>query len=153
AAVKGTLVAGGRTARLSGLGYLESIRWLRSPLAGPARWFWGYLHSGAYTVLFFEPEDYPGARSLLLFSKGAKCVTAVEDAGLRVTPPAAGNPEVGVKFDGDGLSLSLTIDSGAKAHGGFPIFLAPYRLELRHGGKSHTASGAMVFEIGQWRSF
>ncbi len=153
AALEGSLDAGGRRAMLKGLGYLESIRWLRSPAARPARWFWGYLHSGPYTVLFFEPEDYPGARSLLLFSEGSECVAAVEGRGLRVTPPTAGNPEVGVEFEEDGLSLSLAIDSGVRGGSGFPIFLAPYRLDLRRGGATHSDRGTMVFEIGEWKSF
>jgi 4-hydroxybenzoate polyprenyltransferase len=153
AVLEGTLDAGGRRARLVGLGYLESIRWLRSPLAGSARWFWGYLHSGPYTVLFFEPEDYPRAKSLLLVSRGADCVAAIEDGELRVSPPTDESPETRVEYTGGDLSLKLVIDARKPAGSGFPIFLAPYRLELSRGGAAHSGRGAMVFEIGEWSSF
>jgi 4-hydroxybenzoate polyprenyltransferase len=153
AALEGTLTAGGRTVHLTGLGYLESIRWLRSPLARPARWFWGYLYSGPYSVLFFQPEGYPQAHNLLLVSDGAECVAVIEGGALRVTAPPSGSGEVSVEYEGAGLSLSLAVDSGARGSGGFPIFLAPYRLDLRFEGSSHTDSGTMVFEIGEWSSF
>jgi len=151
--LEGSLTAGGRTAGLTGSGYLESIRWLSSPMVRSSRWFWGYLHSGPYTLLFFEPEDYPNARSLLLLSEGKECVAVVENGDLRVTPPEAEAGEVRVQYDGEGLSLSLSIDSRKPPGSGFPIFLAPYRLELRRGHARHSAKGTMVFEIGQWSSF
>jgi 4-hydroxybenzoate polyprenyltransferase len=149
----GSLAAGGRVIDLSGSGYLESIRWLSSPMVRPSRWFWGYLHSGPYTVLFFEPEDYPGARSLLLISEGERCVAVVEDGPLRVTPPSGASPEVRVEYTGGDLSLELVIDARKPPGSGFPIFLAPYDIELRHGETSHADRGSMVFEIGQWSSF
>jgi 4-hydroxybenzoate polyprenyltransferase len=151
--LSGSLVAGGRVIDLSGSGYLESIRWLSSPMVRPSRWFWGYLHSGPYTVLFFEPEDYPGARGLLLLSDGATCVAAIEDGPPRVTPPTGGSPEVRVEYTGGDLSLELVIDARKPSGSGFPIFLAPYEIELRRGETSHAGSGIMVFEIGQWSSF
>jgi 4-hydroxybenzoate polyprenyltransferase len=153
AALEGTLVAGGRAVHLTGLGYLESIRWLRSPLARPARWYWGYLHSGPYSVLFFQPEGYPHARSLLLVSGGEECAAAIEGGALRVTAPPSGGGEVRVEYEGADLSLSLAVDSAAREGAGFPIFLAPYRLDLRLEGSAYADSGTMVFEVGQWSSF
>jgi 4-hydroxybenzoate polyprenyltransferase len=153
ATLEGTLAARGRTTHLTGLGYLESIRWLTSPLARPARWYWGYLYSGPYSVLFFQPEGCPNARSLLLVSDGAECVAAIEAGALRVTAPSTGSGEVRVEYDGADLSLSLAVDSSARGGGGFPIFLAPYRLRLRFEGSSRADRGTMVFEAGQWSSF
>jgi hypothetical protein len=104
-------------------------------------------------VLFFQPEGYPRARSLLLVSDGAECAAAIEGGALRVTAPLPGSGEVSVKYDGDDLQLSLAVDSGARESDGFPIFLAPYRLDLRFEGISRADSGTMVFEVGQWSSF
>lgn len=152
AALSGTLDALGRRTRLSGSGYVESLRWLRSRMDRPAHWFWGYLHAGGRGVLFFRPEGYPRARSLLLLADGAGC-TAIEDAPLRVTPPAPGRAESRVEYRGDGVDLSLGIDTGVRRSGGFPIFLAPYELELRRGSDAYSGAGTMVFEAGLWSAF
>jgi 4-hydroxybenzoate polyprenyltransferase len=152
-ALAGTLDDGGKRTRLDGLGYLESIRWLRSRMDKPARWLWGYLHDDEISALFFAPEGYPHARSLLLVADGAECVAAVEGGPLSVTGPSPETGEVRAAFESVDLAMELSVDSRARGGGGFPIFVAPYRLDLRRGGAVYTDRGAMVFEIGQWSAF
>ncbi|MDD5309234.1 MAG: hypothetical protein PHU25_18120 [Deltaproteobacteria bacterium] len=149
ARMTGTIVIGGRSETISGLGYVETIRWLKSGMERPATWRWGYAHAGDDTVLFFKP-DYPLARSLLLVSRGPSCVLADDDAALDLSE---GDGRVVVRHGGDGLALSLSVDTTVQRQGGFPIFLAPYDLTLTEHGQTRNASGRMVFETGEWRSF
>lgn len=151
--LSGSLTVDGKRRALRGEGYLESIRWLKSPLVRPARWYWGYLYDGPYTVLFFKPGDYPHARSLLTVSRDGECAAVVWDGDLRLSPPTPENQRLAFGYRDERLELSLEVDAGARRTRSFPIFLAPYVLELRLGAEHRESRGTMVFEIGEWRSF
>ena len=142
----GRLEAGGATERVDGRGYLESIRWLRSPMVRPARWYWGFATGVPGALLVFHP-DYPGAQSLVLEGRGAGCATAVEDAALEVR--RAGDRVIVERRAGaDGFELA--VEDRRRPADPFPIFLAPYTLDRK---ESETSRGEMVFEVGEWRSF
>ncbi|MFO8072550.1 MAG: hypothetical protein R6V85_11810 [Polyangia bacterium] len=152
AGLSGTLEIGGERTRLEGRGYLESIRWLRSPMERPARWYWGYLHAGDLSLLVFHP-DYPGARDLVLIAGGGRCAEVVADAGIEVQPPRPDEMRAVLTGVDPGPEFRLEVDARARRELGFPIFLAPYELEIERSGRKRTHDGTMVFELGEWRSF
>ncbi len=151
--LSGSLTVDGKKEGLRGTGYLESIRWLKSQLKRPARWYWGYAYADPYTVLFFKPGDYPHARTLLTLHRDGECVAVVEDGDLRVSPPDRGNGAFSLIYGEEDLDVVLRVDSRARRSRDFPIYIAPFELDLRHGQLRHSYQGNMVFEIGEWRSF
>jgi len=150
--VSGSLSIGGEARPLSGEGYVESIRWLSSPMAVPLRWYWGYAYAGPYTALFFW-SGYPGGKNLLLLSEGSGCVLADLGADIGISERVPVPDEVEVRYRGEGLDLALDIDARGAPEGGFGISLAPYRIEIDRGGERYSTSGAMVFEPGEWGRF
>ena len=151
--LSGSLTVDGKKEELRGTGYLESIRWLKSQLEHPARWYWGYAYADPYTVLFFKPGDYPNARTLLTLHRDGECAAVVEDGDLRVSPPDRDNGAFALIYGEEDLDVALRVDSRARRSRDFPIYIAPFELDLRHGQLRHSHRGSMVFEIGEWRSF
>ncbi|MCP4674541.1 MAG: hypothetical protein GY854_03290 [Deltaproteobacteria bacterium] len=151
--LSGSLIVDGKNQSIDGNGYLESIRWLKSDLIKPAQWHWGYAYTGPYTVLFFRPGEYPHTRTLLSISRGADCVAVIEDAEMKVSQPTQTSGDLSLEYKGEELDLLLTVDSHASRTKSFPIFLAPYEIDLRIGETHHQDRGIMVFEKGEWKSF
>lgn len=151
--LSGSLTVDGERRSLRGDGYLESIRWLKSPVVRPVRWYWGYAHAEPFTVLFFRPDDYPHARTLLTVSRGRECEAVVLDGDLRVSPPTPASSTFSLRYEDQQIELSLQVDTRARKARAFPIYLAPYDLDLKFEGARHRASGTMVFEIGRWDAF
>jgi len=152
AGLSGTLDVGGERTRLEGRGYLESIRWLRSPMERPARWYWGYLHADELSLLVFHP-DYPGARDLVLIADGGRCAEVVAGAGIEVQPPSPDEMRAVLTGGDPGPEFRLEVEARARQESSFPIFLAPYELNIERNGRRLTHDGTMVFELGEWRSF
>lgn len=151
--LSGSLTVDGERRALRGDGYLESIRWLRSPVVRPVNWYWGYAHADPFTVLFFKPGDYPHARTLLTISRGRECEAVVLDGDLRVSPPTPESGVFSLRYEDQQIELLLDVDTRARKARAFPIYIAPYDLDLRFERAHHRASGTMVFEIGRWDSF